>query len=43
MACVPCNNVSMRGGDLCGLCLWWWMCGCVGRVMFGFGVNPVMR
>ena len=27
MACVPCNSVGMNGGSLCGLCLWWWMCG----------------
>ena len=20
-------NVGMHGGRLCGLCLWWWMCG----------------
>jgi hypothetical protein len=22
-----CLNVGMHGGGLCGLCLWWWMCG----------------
>ena len=27
MPCVPCNNVGMHVGGLCGLCLWQWMCG----------------
>jgi hypothetical protein len=43
MACVPYNNVGMHGGGLCGLCLCC-VCGggCVGKVLFGFGVNMVM-